>query len=356
MPHDSSKKRALITGVTGQDGSYLAEILLAKGYQVWGMIRRRSSHSCARIDHLLEEGASQSPRLQLITGDLRDAGSLLRILSQVRPDEVYNLAAQSDVKVSFDVPEYTADVTGIGPLRLLEALRELDLPARFFQASSSEMFGNATGQSLNETTRMHPRSPYGSAKAFAFHTTRNFREAYGLYAANGIMFNHESPRRGESFVTRKISLAAARIQFGLQESLKLGNLDAHRDWGFAGDYMEGAWRMLQAEEPRDYVLATGRSHSVREFCELAFDEIGIPITWQGTALDEIGVGPDGRTLVSIDPKYYRPSEVDALCGDASLIRHHLGWEPAISFEELVHMMITSDLELAERESLANVTK
>ena len=343
-------KRALITGVTGQDGSYLAELLLGKGYEVWGMVRRHSSSAAVRIDHLLGESSHLPSPLQLVFGDLRDSGSILRILRHVRPHEVYNLAAQSDVKVSFELPEYTADVTGLGPLRILEAIRELNLPARFFQASSSEMFGKVTGNLQNEDTRLHPRSPYGSAKSFAFHTTQNYREAYGLFAVNGIMFNHESPRRGDSFVTRKISLAAARIHYGLQDVLRLGNLDAQRDWGFAGDYVEGAWQMLQADEPNDYVLATGKSHSVREFCELVFQEIGQPIAWHGLGLDEVGIGPDGRTLVAIDHQYYRPAEVDTLRGDASRIARDLGWEPTVRFDELVQMMVAADLQLAERES------
>ena len=350
---DTAGKRALITGITGQDGSYLAELLLAKGYEVWGMVRRHSAPAATRIDHLVADGAELSSQLQLTYGDLRDAGSILRILRQVRPHEVYNLASQSDVKVSFEMPEYTADVTGLGALRVLEAIRELNLPARYFQASSSEMFGKVAGVVQNESTQLHPRSPYGSAKAFAFHTTQNYREAYGLFAVNGVMFNHESPRRGESFVTRKISLAAARIHHGLQDTISLGNLDARRDWGFSGDYVEGAWRMLQADEPRDYVMATGESHSVREFCELVFQEIDQPITWQGTGLDEVGIGPEGSTLVAIDPQFYRPSEVDTLRGDATLIRNELGWEPTVSFHELVQMMVASDLVLAEREAFTS---
>ncbi len=351
-PSDSHvpEKRALVTGITGQDGSYLAELLLAKGYDVWGMVRRHSSKALARIDHLVVAEETPGPRMHLVHGDLRDTGSLLKILRQVRPSEVYNLAAQSDVKVSFDLPEYTADVTGLGPLRLLEAIRELDLGCRFFQASSSEMFGLVAEHQQNESTRLHPRSPYGSAKAFAYHTTCNYREAYGLFAVNGVMFNHESPRRGESFVTRKISLAAARIQFGLQETLHLGNLDARRDWGFAGDYMEGAWRMLQADEPSDYVLATGESHSVREFCELVFQEIGQPLKWRGTGLHEVGVAPDGQTRVEIDPQFYRPAEVDALLGDASRAERDLDWRPSVTFGELVQMMVAGDLEVAEIEA------
>ena len=346
----SGVKRALVTGITGQDGSYLAELLLDKGYEVWGMVRRHSSEALARINHLRRTDTTLGQRLYLVYGDLRDSGSLLKILRQVRPNEVYNLAAQSDVKVSFDLPEYTADVTGLGPLRLLEAIRELDLPTRFFQASSSEMFGQVDDSYQDEFTQLHPRSPYGSAKAFAYHTTCNYREAYGLFAVNGVMFNHESPRRGESFVTRKISLAAARIHYGLQETLQLGNLDARRDWGFAGDYMEGAWRMLQTDEPSDYVLATGKSHSVREFCELVFQEIGYPLTWHGSGLDEVGVAPGGSTLVEIAPLLYRPSEVDALRGNASHARRELGWEPTVSLAELVQMMVAADLELAELEA------
>ncbi len=340
----------MVTGVTGQDGSYLAELLLSKGYEVWGVVRRRSSTALARIDHLVENDDALDSSLHLVNGDLRDTGSLLKILRQVRPDEVYNLAAQSDVKVSFDLPEYTADVTGLGPLRILEAIRELDLPSRYFQASSSEMYGLVRDSLQSEGTPLHPRSPYGSAKAFAYYTTRNYREAYGLFAVNGIMFNHESPRRGESFVTRKISLAAARIHYGLQETLQLGNLDARRDWGFAGDYMEGAWRMLQTDHPSDYVLATGESRSVREFCELVFQEIDQPLTWRGIGPEEVGVGPDGRMLVEVNPQLYRPTEVDILQGDASRAGGDLDWQPTVSFQELVRMMVTSDLEVAERQA------
>lgn len=356
MHSSTPGKRALITGITGQDGSYLAELLLAKGYQVWGVVRRHSSSAMDRIDHLVPGSVTENHQVQLVHGDLRDAGSLLKILRQVRPDEVYNLAAQSDVKVSFDLPEYTADVTGLGSLRLLEAIRELGLATRFFQASSSEMFGLVKETPQSETTPFHPRSPYGTAKAFAYHTTQNYREAYGLFAVNGIMFNHESPRRGESFVTRKISLAAARIRHGLQEKLLLGNLDALRDWGFAGDYVQGAWLMLQADEPRDYVLATGESHSVREFCELVFAHIDLPLTWHGHGLDEHGVGPDGQTLVEIDPKFHRPAEVNTLCGDASRARDELGWQPEVDFPQLVQMMVESDLELAEAELQLSATK
>ena len=345
----ASPKRALITGITGQDGSYLAELLLAKGYSVWGMVRRHSSTSFGRIEHLLEPDFDSPGQLELVHGDLRDSGSLLKILRQVRPHEVYNLAAQSDVKVSFDLPEYTADVTGLGPLRLLESIRELGLEARFFQASSSEMFGLTEESPQNEQTRLHPRSPYGSAKAFAYHTTCNYREAYGVFGVNGVMFNHESPRRGESFVTRKISRTAARIEAGLESCLRLGNLEARRDWGFAGDYVEAAWQMLQRDTPDDYVVATGESHSVREFCELVFQALQMPLTWEGNGLDEVGVDPSGRKVVRIDQQFYRPSEVDALCGDASKVRETLGWSPRVDFTELVELMVEGDRDLAQRE-------
>ncbi len=347
-PPDSESRRALITGVTGQDGSYLAELLLAKGYSVWGMVRRHSSGSTERIDHLLNRPDGQN-RLELVNGDLRDGGSLLRLLREIRPHEVYNLAAQSDVKVSFSVPEYTADVTGLGALRLLEAIREIDLPARYFQASSSEMFGKVKETPQDENTPFHPRSPYGSAKAFAFYTTCNYREAYGLFAVNGIMFNHESPRRGESFVTRKISLAASRIKAGSQQVLKLGNLEARRDWGFAGDYVEAAWRMLQQPEAGDYVLATGESHSVREFCEICFRHVGLPLTWSGVGAEEVGIDHEGRTVVVVDPEHYRPAEVDTLRGNATKASAELGWAPTVSFAELATMMVEHDLDLARRE-------
>lgn len=347
---NNNPPRAVITGITGQDGSYLAELLLSKGYEVWGVARRNSSNALDRIEHLLSADQALGSRLHLANGDLRDSGSLLKILRQVRPDEVYNLAAQSDVKVSFDLPEYTADVTGLGALRLLEAIREIDLPAKFFQASSSEMFGLVAESPQTENTRFHPRSPYGAAKAFAYHITCNYREAYGLFAVNGIMFNHESPRRGESFVTRKISRAAGRIRAGLQDTLRLGNLEARRDWGFAGDYVEGAWRMLQASEPDDYVLATGVSRSVREFCELVFAEAELPLTWEGSGLEEVGRGPDGQLLVTIDPHYYRPSEVDTLLGDASKAERELGWQPRVMLDELAKMMTQHDIELAELEA------
>ncbi|MBP1732408.1 MAG: GDP-mannose 4,6-dehydratase, partial [Deltaproteobacteria bacterium] len=310
-------KKALITGITGQDGSYLAELLLSKGYQVWGIIRRSSSFNTARLDSIYQDPHVTDRRLHLVYGDLNDASSLNKILKIVRPDEIYNLGAQSHVKVSFDIPEYTAEITGVGTVRLLEAMRELELNARFYQASSSELYGKATEVPQRETTPFYPRSPYAAAKAYAFYITRNYREAYGMFAVNGILFNHESPRRGETFVSRKITRAAGRIKHGLQDRLYLGNLEAKRDWGFAGDYVEAMWRMLQIDEPDDFVIATGRSHSVREFCELAFAYAGHPISWSGTGADEKGLAPDGRVLIEIDPRYFRPTEVNVLQGDST---------------------------------------
>jgi GDPmannose 4,6-dehydratase len=282
-------------------------------------------------------------RLTLVYGDLNDASSLNRILRAVRPDEIYNLGAQSHVKVSFEIPEYTADVTGVGVVRLLEAMRELDLHARFYQASSSELYGKAVETPQNENTRFHPRSPYAAAKAYAFSITRNYREAYDMYAVNGILFNHESPRRGETFVTRKISMAAARIKAGVQECLYLGNLDAWRDWGFAGDYVRAMWMMLQAGRPEDYVVATGENHSVREFCELAFGHVGLPLSWHGEGIAEKGIGRDGHVLVEVDPRYFRPSEVDSTLGDATRARRDLGWRPETDFRGLVRMMVDADV-------------
>ena len=343
----ASGKRALITGITGQDGSYLAELLLSKGYQVWGMVRRSSSINTWRIDHMYEPPWERDRRLNLVYGDLNDASSLNRILRTVRPVEIYNLGAQSHVKVSFEIPEYTAEVTGVGAVRLLEAMRETDLDARLYQASSSELYGKAEETPQNELTRFHPRSPYAAAKAYAFSITRNYREAYGMFAVNGILFNHESPRRGETFVTRKITMAAARIHAGLQDCLFLGNLNATRDWGFAADYVEAMWMMLQAAEPDDYVVATGESHSVREFCELTFARLGMPLEWQGTGAQEKGYDPDGRIRVAVDPRYFRPSEVDNLLGDPSKARATLGWHAGTDFRGLVEMMVDADVEAHE---------
>ena len=345
-----AERRALITGITGQDGSYLAEFLLAKGYEVWGMTRRSSTHSTGRIDHIPFDRRDKDARLHLLYGDLADASSLHRILEQVQPEEIYNLGAQSHVKVSFEIPEYTAEVTGVGVLRMLEAMRKLELRAKFFQASSSELYGQAVEMPQRETTRFHPRSPYAAAKAFAFDVTRNYCEAYGMFAANGIMFNHESPRRGESFVTRKITLAAARIARGRQERLFLGNLNAARDWGFAGDYVEGMWAILQAERADDFVLATGQTHTVRDFCNLAFAHVDLPLRWVGTEVEERGVGPGGQVLIEVDPTYYRPAEVDRLVGDASKAQRELGWKPRCNLEQLVRMMVEHDLKTLDAQT------
>jgi GDPmannose 4,6-dehydratase len=340
-------KNAFITGITGQDGSYLAELLLDKGYRVCGMIRRSSSFNTERIDHLYQDPHEVDVRLRLIYGDLSDGSSINRILKLERPDEIYNLGAQSHVKVSFDVPEYTGDVTGLGVVRILEAMRELGLQSRFYQASSSELYGKVVETPQRETTPFYPRSPYAAAKAYAFYVTQNYRESYDLFAVNGILFNHESPRRGATFVTRKISRAAARIKLGLQEKVYLGNLDARRDWGFAGDYVEAMWMMMQADAPQDFVIATGETHTVRSFCEWCFGAVGLPIAWQGVGVAEIGRGPDGRTLVEVDPRYFRPAEVDVLCGDATKARQMLGWKPKIYVRELAEMMVEHDLREAE---------
>ena len=338
----ANSKTALITGVTGQDGSYLAEQLLERGYRVFGMVRRSSQPSFSRIEHLVGD-------LELLEGELGDTGSITRIVRASQPDELYNLAAQSHVKVSFDTPEYTADVTAVGALRLLEAIRELSPKTRFYQASSSELYGRVVEVPQSETTPFHPRSPYAVAKAYAFHITRNYREAYGLFACNGILFNHESPRRAEAFVTRKISRAVARIKLGVQETLSLGNLDASRDWGFAGDYTEGMWLMLQADEPQDFVLAMGETHTVREFCDLAFARIGMPLEWRGEGLDEQGVDASGAVRVKVDPQFFRPAEVDLLLGDPTKAKTELGWHPKMSFEGLVHAMVDHDVVLCAAE-------
>jgi len=331
-------RRALITGITGQDGSYLAEFLIAKGYEVYGMVRRSSSFNTGRIDHLYQDPHENEIRLRLLYGDLNDASSLNHILRKVHPHEIYNLGAQSHVRVSFDVPEYTAEVTGVGTVRLLEAIREEGIDCRFYQASSSELFGRVHESPQNENTPFYPRSPYAAAKAYAFHITRNYREAYDLFACNGILFNHESPRRGETFVTRKITRAAARIKLGLQDKLFLGNLDAKRDWGFAGDYVEAMWLMLQTDAPEDYVIATGETHTVREFLEETFRCLEL----------------DPEQHVEIDPRYFRPTEVDMLLGDPSKAREQLGWTPKVGFNELVKMMVEADMRLAEAEKRMGV--
>jgi len=327
-------KKALITGITGQDGSYLAEFLLGKGYEVHGIIRRSSSFNTGRIDSLYQDPHVPDVRLRLAYGDLNDASSLNTILRTIQPDEIYNLGAQSHVRVSFEIPEYTAEVTGVGTIRLLEAIRESGQRPKFYQASSSEMFGKVQEIPQRETTPFYPRSPYGAAKLYAHWITVNYREAYNLFACSGILFNHESPRRGETFVTRKITKAAARIKLGLQQDLYLGNLDAKRDWGYAGDYVQAMWLMLQQEQPDDYVIATGETHTVREFLDVAFSHLGL----------------DWQQYVKIDPKYYRPTEVDLLIGDATKAKKQLQWEPKVRFQELARMMVEADLE-AERERL-----
>jgi GDPmannose 4,6-dehydratase len=347
----SGLRKALITGITGQDGSYLAELLLSKGYEVHGVIRRSSSFNTQRIDAIYQDPHEPNRRLVLHYGDLNDASSLNRILRVVVPDEIYNLGAQSHVKVSFDTPEYTGEVTGLGSARLLEGIRELDIRPRIYQASSSEMFGKAAEVPQTEKTPFYPRSPYGVAKVYAYWLTVNYREAYGLFAVNGILFNHESPRRGETFVSRKITRAVGRIRHGLQERLYLGNLEAKRDWGYAKDYVEAMWLMLQQDEPEDYVIATGQTHTVRDFCTRAFERAGIELEWRGEGFTEKGFerGTD-RVLVEIDPRYLRPTEVELLLGDASKARTKLGWEPSTSFEELVDMMVDTDLALAGDEA------
>jgi GDPmannose 4,6-dehydratase len=348
---DQRRKRALITGITGQDGSYLAELLLEKGYEVHGIIRRSSSFNTQRLDGIYEDPHEKDRRLVLHYGDLNDASSLNRILRIAVPDEIYNLGAQSHVKVSFDTPEYTGEVTGLGSARLLEAIRELELRPRIYQASSSEMFGKVLETPQSERTPFYPRSPYGVAKVYAFWMTVNYREAYGLFAVNGILFNHESPRRGETFVSRKITRAVGRIKHGLQDCLYLGNLDAKRDWGYARDYVEAMWLMLQQDEPDDYVVATGKTHTVREFCGLAFARAGIRLEWTGKDFDEKGIDQaTGKPLVVIDPRYLRPSEVELLCGDAAKAKEKLGWTPRTTFSDLVAMMVDADLRLAEEEA------
>lgn len=368
-----SQKRALITGITGQDGSYLAEILLEKGYEVHGIIRRSSSFNTARIDHLYNNPEIMNVKLFLHYGDVVDSSSLNRLLEKIEPDEIYNLAAQSHVKVSFEIPDYTAQVDALGTLRFLDAIKETGLTrkVRFYQASTSELYGKAVEVPQDENTPFYPRSPYGVAKLYAYWITKNYREAYGVFGVNGILFNHESPRRGETFVTRKITRAVARIVLGLQDQLVLGNLDAKRDWGYAPEYCEGMWRMLQLDEPEDFVLATGETHSVREFCELAFREVGIELEWQGTSENERGIVKNlnkekvesikekvskttfnfrlfpfypGDTLVSVSPSYYRPTEVDILLGNPKKAKEKLGWEAHTRINELVNIMVSSDLK------------
>ncbi|MDM0449411.1 GDP-mannose 4,6-dehydratase [Clostridium perfringens] len=340
------KKVALITGITGQDGSYLTELLLEKGYEVHGIIRRHSSISTSRIDHLFENPEIGNKSLFLHYGDLTDSSNLNRLIEKIRPNEIYNLAAQSHVAVSFEVPEYTAEVTGVGTLRLLDAIRETGLNCKFYQASTSELFGGLPDTApQSEKTPFYPKSPYGVAKLYSYWITVNYRESYDLFACNGVLFNHESPRRGETFVTRKITMAVASIMAGKQEKLSLGNLDAKRDWGFAGDYVEGMWRILQQEKPQDYVLATNETHTVREFVELAFAEVGIEIEWKGKDVEEKGYDKaTGRLLVDVNPRYFRPAEVELLWGDSTKAEKELGWERKVSFKGLVSMMVDSDMK------------
>lgn len=345
-----SQKKALITGITGQDGAYLAELLLTKGYEVHGIKRRSSSFNTGRVDHLYSDPHIEGGNFFMHFGDMTDATNLIRLVQTTQPDEIYNLAAQSHVQVSFETAEYTANADGIGPLRLLEAIRILGLEktTRFYQASTSELYGKVAQSPQNEDTPFHPRSPYAAAKLYGYWITVNYREAYGIHASNGILFNHESPVRGETFVTRKITRAVAAIERGSEEKLYLGNIEARRDWGHAKDYVEGMWRMMQQDEPDDYVLATGEQHSVREFVELAFSEVGRKIIWQGSGVDEQGIDEKtGKVLIEIDPRYFRPTEVDALLGDPTKAQEKLGWQHTTPFSQLVSDMVKYDLELLQ---------
>jgi len=349
-------KTALITGVTGQDGAYLSEFLLAKGYRVHGIKRRSSSFNTDRIDHLYQDPHDEDPRFVLHYGDLTDTSNLIRVLQEVQPDEVYNLGAQSHVAVSFETPEYTANTDAMGTLRILEAIRILGLEkkTRFYQASTSELFGKVVEIPQSETTPFYPRSPYAAAKLYAYWITVNYREAYGMYACNGILFNHESPIRGETFITRKITRGLSRVKLNLQDRLYLGNLDAKRDWGHAKDYVEMQWLMLQQDKPEDFVIASGRQYSVRHFVETTAAELGLDIVWEGSGVDEKGYDrKTGKCIVSVDPKYFRPTEVETLLGDPSRARRELGWTPKISFEEMVREMVQADLEIAQRDALVS---
>jgi GDPmannose 4,6-dehydratase len=338
-------KKALITGITGQDGSYLAEFLLEKGYEVHGLLRPAAVFTTERIDHLYNNPEIKDRKLFLHWGDMTDSSNLNRLLDKIQPGEVYNLAAQSHVKVSFEIPEYTADVDAIGTLRFLDAIKELKLKAKFYQASTSELFGKVMEIPQSEKTPFYPRSPYAAAKLYAYWVTVNYREAYDLFACNGILFNHESPRRGKTFVTRKITQAAARIKLGLQDSVHLGNLNSKRDWGYAPEYVESMWLMLQQDKPDDYVVATGETHTVREFCEHAFGDLGMTIQWQGKDEKERGICTEtGKTVIEVNEKYFRPTEVDILIGDPSKAEKQLGWKPKIKFDELVKIMVLADLE------------
>lgn len=341
-------KRALITGITGQDGSYLAELLLEKGYEVHGIIRRTSTFNRIRIDHICNDPHNGNERFRLHYGDLTDSSSLNRLLEKIHPDEIYNLAAQSHVRVSFDVPEYTADTDAIGVLRLLDAIRETGLKTRFYQASTSELYGKVQEVPQSETTPFYPRSPYAVAKMYGFWIVKNYRESYGLHASNGILFNHESPRRSENFVTRKISMAVARIHRGLQDCFYMGNINARRDWGYAKDYVKMMWTMLQQEKPDDYVVATGEMHTVREFIEKSFAHVGRHIEWKGNGVDEVGIDTTtGKVVMRIDPRYFRPAEVEQLLGNPDKAKRQLGWVPEVKFDQLVKIMVDGDLRLLD---------
>lgn len=344
-------KKALITGITGQDGSYLAELLLKKGYEVHGIIRRSSTFNTSRIEHIFQDPHESHRRLVLHYGDLTDSSNISRLIENIQPDEIYNLAAQSHVRVSFDIPEYTGDVVALGTLRLLDAIRDSGVKTKFYQASSSEMFGLVQHVPQTEETPFYPRSPYGVAKVYGYWITKNYRESYDMFACNGILFNHESPRRGETFVTRKITRGLARIKLGVDDTLYLGNLEAKRDWGYAKDYVEGMWLMLQQDEPDDYILATNETHSVREFVEMSAKALGFDLQWRGEGLEEEGF--DAKTdkiLIRIDPAYFRPAEVDLLIGDYSKAKKKMGWEPKVTFEKLAKLMVEEDLKAEKKEA------
>jgi len=343
-------KKALITGITGQDGSYLAELLLGKGYEVHGIIRRASTFNTQRIDHIYQDPHEENIRLKLHYGDMTDSSNLSRLVEKINPDEIYNLAAQSHVGVSFDMPEYTTDVDAMGTLRLLDAIKESEVECKFYQASTSELYGEVQEIPQTEETPFYPRSPYAAAKLYAYWIVKNYREAYDLFAVNGILFNHESPRRGKRFVTRKITRAVARITKGKQNKIYLGNMNSKRDWGYAKDYVKMMWMMLQHDTPEDYVIATGETHTVREFVEAAFKHVDVEIEWRGEGVNEKGIDKEtGKVLVEVDPKYFRPTEVDLLIGDPSKAKEELGWEPEVKFKELVQLMVQSDLEAIEEQ-------
>jgi GDPmannose 4,6-dehydratase len=343
-------KKALITGITGQDGSYLAELLLEKGYEVHGIIRRASTFNTQRIDHIYQDPHEENVRLKLHYGDMTDSSNLNRLVEKINPDEIYNLAAQSHVGTSFEIPEYTTDVDAMGTLRLLDAIKESEVECKFYQASTSELYGEVQEIPQTEETPFYPRSPYAAAKLYAYWIVKNYREAYDLFAVNGILFNHESPRRGKRFVTRKITRAVARITKGKQDKIYLGNMNSKRDWGYAKDYVKMMWMMLQHDTPEDYVIATGETHTVREFVEAAFSHVDVEIGWQGEGVDEKGIDKNtGKVLVEVDPKYFRPTEVDLLIGDPSKAKEELGWEPEVKFKELVQLMVQSDLEAIEEQ-------